>query len=275
MRFRPPAGYLAAALLPLAAYTISGTASGAYRLGTPARAVAAEPSVAHGTRGVGEAAPRPFESATLAVDAALEALLPTVTRMSDAEALRTAFGAYFKYREAYPDRVRNPYLYFVDLGLDNRTPRGYVFDMEALEVVDGPFMVSHGRGSDRAGEGIPSAFSNQPGSKASSLGLYLAEETYGFSGKSGGRAYRSVGLRLRGESGEFNSAARARGIVAHGATYVNGTRAGRSEGCPAMEAHRAERLLPMLSNGGVVFLYSPNDARWLAEDPWVGMATDD
>jgi hypothetical protein len=36
-----------------------------------------------------------------------------------------------------------------------------------------------------------------------------------------------------------------------------------------MEPQRAARLLPLLADGGVVFLYSPKDARWLRDDPWV------
>jgi hypothetical protein len=36
-----------------------------------------------------------------------------------------------------------------------------------------------------------------------------------------------------------------------------------------MEMERAERLLPLLANGGVVFIYSPGDDRWLTEDQWV------
>jgi L,D-transpeptidase-like protein len=208
-------------------------------------------------------------SAADATEDALRALAGHVRRMSDPRALRTAFEAYFNYRAARPEAVRKPYLYFIDLGLDNRTRRGYVFDMESLQLIDGPFTVAHGNGSSRSRDGVPTRFSNRSGSKASSLGLYLAQETYGFGGKSGGRAYRSTGLRLRGESGEFNSAARSRGIVAHGAPYVTGGRAGRSEGCPAMEVNRARRLLPMLANGGVVFIFSANDAKWLREDPWV------
>lgn len=200
---------------------------------------------------------------------ALTALAPSVARLSHPEALRTAFDAYFAYRTAAPERVRKPYLYFVDLGLDNATPRGYVFDMEALELIEGPFNVAHGSGSSRTRDAVPTTFSNRPGSNASSLGLYVAEETYEFRGKAAGRSYRSVGLRMAGESGHFNDAARARGIVAHGAPYVTGSAAGRSQGCPALEMDRAERLLPMLANGGVVFIYSPADPVWLNEDPWI------
>lgn len=207
----------------------------------------------------------PREDAT---DRALRALSPHVSRTSHPQALRMAFNAYHNYLSARTSEVRNPYLYFVDLGLDNRTPRGYVFDMRSLTLVDGPFTVAHGKGSGGR-NAVPGTFSNRPGSKASSLGLYLAQETYTFNGRAGGRPYQSVGLRFRGESGSFNDAARRRGIVAHGAPYVSASDAGRSEGCPAMEPHRAQRLLPMLSNGGVMFVFSPHDQGWMKQDPWV------
>ena len=202
-------------------------------------------------------------------DEALRALADRVTRSSHSDALRTAFTAYYNYRSANPGSVTKPYLYYVDMGLDNRTARGYVFDMDQLTVVDGPFTVAHGRGSARTRDGVPTSFSNRPGSNATSVGLYLAQETYNFRGKSGGRRYTSVGLRMRGESGRFNNAARRRGIVAHGAPYVTAGSAGRSEGCPAMEMKRAQRLLPMIANGGVVFIYSPNASGWLESDPWI------
>jgi hypothetical protein len=204
-----------------------------------------------------------------AAEEAVEVLSVHVKRASHPAALRTAFEAYHSYRAEHPDLVRKPYLYYVDLGLDNRTARGYVFDMERLTLVDGPFNVAHGTGSSRERNAVPTRFSNRAGSNASSLGLYLAQETYTFRGKAGGRAYTSVGLRMRGESGSFNGAARPRGVVAHGAPYVTAREAGRSQGCPAMEQHRAKRLLPMLADGGVVFVYSPRDEAWLAGDPWI------
>lgn len=198
---------------------------------------------------------------------AVEALAPSVAQSSNPRALSMAFTAYYHYREAHPERVRNPYLYFVDFGLDSRDARGYVFDMDALTLVDGPFTVSHGRGSGPQA-GVPTHFSNRAGSYATSLGLYLTQETYAFRGKSGGRTYTSVGLRMQGVSGRFNDAGRRRGIVAHGAPYVTAGRAGRSQGCPAMEMTRARRLLPLIANGGMVFHYSPRDVDWLANAPW-------
>jgi len=206
------------------------------------------------------------------VQRALDALAGQVRRQSDPKALRMAFQAYFNYKAANPRAVRKPYLYFVDYGLDSRTPRGYVFDMQALKVVDGPFNVAHGRGSAPASSGVPVRFSNRQGSNSTSLGLYLAQETYGFNGKAGGQRYTSVGLRLKGLSGRFNSQARARGVVAHGAPYVTSSRAGRSEGCPAMEQPRARKLLPQIANGGLVFLFSPLDETWMEQDPWANAA---
>jgi hypothetical protein len=35
-----------------------------------------------------------------------------------------------------------------------------------------------------------------------------------------------------------------------------------------MEPSRAKRLLPELSDGGMVFLFAP-DQKWLDRDPWV------
>lgn len=201
------------------------------------------------------------------VNVALSAFQDAVRPLSHSRALADAFNSYFAYKTAHPEQVKKPLLYFVDYGLPSNTPRGYVFDMESLKIVDGPFMVAHGRGSaDR--NGIPTRFSNRPNSYATSLGLYLAQETYGFSGKAGGRRYGSVGLRLEGVSEGYNDNARARKVVAHGAPYVTPTRAGRSEGCPAIEQSRAKKLLPALANGAMVFLFAP-DEDWMESDPWV------
>jgi hypothetical protein len=207
------------------------------------------------------------ELATMTASA-VEALSGSVRRMSHPQALENAFRSYFAYKTTHPNEVKKPLLYFVDYGLSSNTPRGYVFDMEALRVVDGPFMVAAGRGSAADQNGVPTRFSNQSGSAATSLGLYLATSLYQFSGKSAGHHYTSVGLRLKGLSEGFNDNALARGVVAHGAPYVTPTRAGRSEGCPAMEQARAKDLLPRLANGAMVFLFAPK-TDWMASDPWV------
>jgi hypothetical protein len=201
------------------------------------------------------------------VKAALEVFSGLIPKLSHPRALEDAFRSYFAYKAAHPDEVRKPYFYFVDYGLPSSAKRGYVFDMSSLRIVEGPFTVAHGRGSSKSKYGRPTRFSNAVGSAATSLGLFLAKSTYGFTGHAGGRTYSSIGLRLLGMSGNYNDNAFRRGVVAHGAPYVTAKQAGRSQGCPAMEPDRARRLLPKLADGGVVFLFAP-DSNWMAGDPW-------
>jgi hypothetical protein len=68
--------------------------------------------------------------------AALGALEDAVPSRSHPRALEDAFRSYYAYRAAHP-KGTNPYLYFVDYGLPSATPRGYVFDMAALRLVEG------------------------------------------------------------------------------------------------------------------------------------------
>jgi hypothetical protein len=191
----------------------------------------------------------PTDEVATVTRAALDAFTGAVRHLSRPQALENAFRSYFAYRTAHP-------------------PRGYVFDMDRLEVVDGPFTVAHGRGSSTSQYGVPTRFSNASGSNATSLGLYVAQAAYAFHGKTAGHPYSSTGLRLMGVSSGFNDNAFARRVVAHGAPYVTPTKAGRSEGCPAMEPERAARLLPKLADGGMVFLFAP-DPSWMAQDPWL------
>ncbi len=219
------------------------------------------------------AAPEPLTGLGAEVQTALDAFGWRVRPLSHSRALEDAFGSYFAFKSAHPGKVRKPFLYFVDYGLPSTEPRGYVFDMKELRIVDGPFTVAHGRGSSAGKYGVPTRFSNASGSAATSLGLYVAQELYNFVGHAGGRTYRSTGLRLAGVSGNYNDNARARGVVAHGAPYVTANGTGRSEGCPAMEQNRAKRLLPTLADGGLVFLFAP-EQRWMQQDPWIAASAE-
>jgi len=199
---------------------------------------------------------------------ALSAFSSMVHSLSTPKALESAVRSYFAFKTAHPDEVKKPLLYFVDYGLPSTKPRGYVLDMNALKIVEGPFTVAHGRGSSTSRDGIPTRFSNAFGSAATSLGLYVTKALYAFTGHSGGSTYSSIGLRLDGVSNGFNTNAFARGVVAHGAPYVTADKAGRSQGCPAMEPARAKELLPKLANGAMVYLFAP-DANWMSRDPWL------
>lgn len=225
-------------------------------------------AVASAITGRGASSSATNSATEISTENALGALASSVHQLSHPDALRDAFASYFAFKSAHPEQVRKPYLYFVDYGLPATTARGYVFDMNALRIIDGPFMVAHGRGSMPNSQGIPTHFSNAFGAATTSLGLYVAQQLYAFTGHAGGQAYHSIGLRLNGVSGGFNDNALARGVVAHGAPYVTDSRAGRSEGCPAMSPTNAQELLPKLANGGLVFLFAP-DSGWMHSDPWV------
>jgi hypothetical protein len=199
---------------------------------------------------------------------ALTAFASMANVLSSPKALESAVRSYFAFKTAHPGEVKKPLLYFVDYGLPSTKPRGFVLDMNALKIVEGPFTVAHGRGSSTSQYGTPTRFSNAFGSAATSLGLYVTKALYAFTGHSGGQTYSSIGLRLMGVSNGFNDNAFARGVVAHGAPYVTANKAGRSQGCPAMEPSRAKELLPKLADGAMVYLFAP-DQGWMSRDPWL------
>ena len=259
--------YLQSALIALSALLVSGAQLAPGPDNSPLRFITARARLDAAVPD-SIAAKRETSALTTLTRRAIDALADAVGPLSTPDALTDAVRSYFAFKAAHPDDVRNPYLYFVDYGLPSTTPRGYVFDMKSLKLLDGPFTVAHGRGSSPARSGVPTRFSNAIGSAATSLGLYLTEATYRFRGNSGGHRYSSIGLRLVGVSDGFNDNAFARRVVAHGAPYVTPAKAGRSEGCPAMEQSRARKLLPKLANGGLVFLYAP-DSAWLTGDPWI------
>ncbi|HIG23411.1 MAG TPA: murein L,D-transpeptidase catalytic domain family protein [Henriciella marina] len=148
------------------------------------------------------------------------------------------------------EQVKNDDMMIViDYSRHSSEPRFFLVDMNTMQTES--FLVSHGRNSDLDHDGIADAFSNVSGSKMTSLGTYVTAETY--YGKHG------LSLRLDGLDKE-NSRARERAIVIHGADYVTPTRTkmGRSWGCPALERAVAERLIPEIANG--VLIYVRGDA---------------
>lgn len=149
-------------------------------------------------------------------------------------------------KAVHADRVKNDDMMIViDYSKHSSEPRFFLIDMNTLQTES--FLVSHGRNSDKNHDGIADAFSNISGSKMTSLGTYVTAETY--YGKHG------LSLRLDGLDKE-NSRARERAIVIHGADYVTPTRKkmGRSWGCPALERAVAEKLIPEIANGVLIYV---------------------
>jgi L,D-transpeptidase-like protein len=151
----------------------------------------------------------------------------------------------------------------IDYSKPSNEKRLWVFDLRSHDLLYEE-LVAHGQGS---GDNVAKVFSNEPDTHASSLGLFLTEETY--VGKNG------YSLRLKGLDEGFNHRAGERAIVMHGAPYVsddfvkkNG-RLGRSWGCPALREGIAREVIDRVRGNGILFSYYPNQD-WLESSRYLG-----
>lgn len=144
----------------------------------------------------------------------------------------------------------------IDYSRSSLEPRLWVFDLKSDRLLYEE-VVAHGQGS---GGDVPTKFSNDDGSHASSLGLFVTRDTY--------VGHNGYSLRMDGLEQGINDAAMSRAIVMHGAAYVNPEvgkqmgRLGRSWGCPALRAAVAKPIIDVLKDGQFVFSYYP-DQHWL------------
>jgi hypothetical protein len=154
------------------------------------------------------------------------------------------------------DIAAPPTLTIIDYSKPSTEQRLWVYDLRSRQLIFQE-LVAHGQGS---GGLVPTAFSDKPDSHQTSIGLFTTDDVY--NGKNG------YSLRLDGLEPGFNSRARERAIVIHGAPYVSTAfaseqgRLGRSWGCPALREAVAKKLIDTVKGGGVVFSYYP-DQRWL------------
>jgi hypothetical protein len=144
----------------------------------------------------------------------------------------------------------------IDYGAPSTLQRLYLIDFETGDVHR--TFAAHGSGTGKTE--IASKFSNIKDSKQTSLGIYMAGETY--SGKYG------LSLRMYGLQGANNMAFH-RDIVMHGAWYANGdfigtkdpktglpfNRLGLSWGCPAVPLNDIKNLIGYIQNGGLIMHY--------------------
>lgn len=132
----------------------------------------------------------------------------------------------------------------VDFSQHSSKRRLYLFDLIAGTVTR--HNASHGKNSDKDNDGWAESFSNISGSLQSSLGFYITLSTY--QGKYG------YSMRLEGKDSS-NSNARARAIVVHPAPYVkDGSNAGRSWGCPALDPAVSASIIGKIKGGAMFFI---------------------
>ena len=172
------------------------------------------------------------------------------------EVLDLAMRAYRCGREA--GAFDKSLLTVIDYSLPSSAKRLWVLDVARQRVLFHE-LVAHGEGS---GENYAVEFSNEPGSRQTSLGVFRTEDVY-----RGGNGYS---LRLAGLEPGVNDLAMERRIVMHGAPYVSARavsalgRLGRSWGCPALPPGVHRRVIDRIKGGSALFAYYP-DARWLRQ----------
>ncbi len=157
---------------------------------------------------------------------------------------------------------RRDLLTVIDYSLPSSQPRLFVFDLAKHRLLFRE-LVAHGKnsGGDQA-----TFFSNDSGSEASSIGLFVTADTY-----IGGNG---LSLRLKGLDEGFNDMAWDRAIVMHGAYYVSQQaikllgRLGRSWGCPAVGEEVASKIINTLRGGTPIFAYYP-DKKWLSSSAFL------
>ena len=150
-------------------------------------------------------------------------------------------------------KIENNLLTIVDFSLPSTEKRMWILDMDKNEVIYHTF-VSHGKNT---GGNMATNFSNTPNSLQSSLGFYVTAETY--YGKNG------LSLFIDGMEKEFNSKARERYVVIHGADYAKEEsikrlgRLGRSYGCPAVPTEVSKEIINTIKGGSALFIYHNSD----------------
>lgn len=138
----------------------------------------------------------------------------------------------------------------VDFDKPSTTKRFWLLDLKNRKVLENTY-VSHGKNS---GENMARQFSNSDDSNMSSLGFFVTGETY--FGKHG------LSLKLDGMDHPYNSNARLRNIVMHGADYVSEDfikqqgRLGRSEGCPALPMGLHQKVINQVEGRTALFLHA-------------------
>lgn len=136
----------------------------------------------------------------------------------------------------------------VDFGLHSARPRFHVVNLEAGTVRSQ--IVAHGSGSDPEHDGWLNAYSNTVDSWATSRGAYLTWEWY--------EGVYGTSMRLTGLDPD-NSNVFDRAIVMHAANYATAGhvaqwgRAGRSNGCFALDPQELPATLYQLGGGRLIY----------------------
>ena len=154
----------------------------------------------------------------------------------------TAVTGYYNLK--YDKKVCGNKLIIVDFRQSSLEKRFYVIDLDTKELLY-KTLVAHGKNS---GGNYAFQFSNKKGSYKSSLGFYITTATYD--------GCNGLSLYLKGIDKEYNTNAKERLIVVHGAQYISSKEMGHSKGCFALSMIDAKNIIPLINNGNCIFAYA-------------------
>jgi hypothetical protein len=162
--------------------------------------------------------------------------------------------AYKGYQRLLKKKVikESGYLAICDFSQSSAKKRFYIIDLCNAQLLANTY-VAHGRNS---GGEYATRFSNKPSSLQSSLGFFVTQKTY--------YGEHGLSLRIAGLEAGFNDKALRRGIVVHGADYIeekwldNSKTMGRSYGCPAIPDEECKDIINTLKEGSCLFIYHPS-----------------
>lgn len=162
------------------------------------------------------------------------------------EVFRKAVIGYYNFKNS--ELLSRSLITIVDFNKPSREKRLWIIDLENKKLLFNT-LVAHGQGS---GDDMANNFSNITNSHQSSLGFYITDQTY--SGKHG------LSLKLNGMDEGFNTNAKDRAIVVHGADYVSESfiarhgRLGRSFGCPALPVELTASIINTIKGKTCLFI---------------------
>lgn len=169
----------------------------------------------------------------------------------DMQVFKKALVGYYNFKKTQLVSTEKAVLTIIDFTKKSSQKRLWIVDLANNKLLFHT-LVAHGRGS---GLDMATTFSNTAESNQSSLGFYITSETY--FGKHG------LSMKLEGMDKGFNTNARDRAIVVHGAEYVSQSfvnqtgRLGRSHGCPALPVELTKTIIETIKGQTCMYINGP------------------
>jgi hypothetical protein len=169
----------------------------------------------------------------------------------DVTVFKKALIGYYNLKKTQLLSEEKAIITIIDFSKKSSQKRLWIVDIKQNKLLFNT-LVAHGQGS---GLDMATNFSNQANSHQSSLGFYVTSETY--LGKHG------LSMKLEGMDKGFNTNARDRAVVVHGAEYVSQSfvnqtgRLGRSHGCPALPVELTKTIINTIKGQTCMFINGP------------------